>query len=472
MPDLHYATIAELAPQIKDGSLSPVELTTALLERIDRLNPRLRAVLTPMHDQAMEAARTAEAGVREGRYRGPLHGIPIGLKDLIHVDGTPTTAGSEVLRNHLADHDATVTRKLKDAGAVIIGKLAMHEFAYGPTGINEHYGTPANPWRAGHIPGGSSSGSGVAVAAGLCCGALGTDTGGSIRIPSALCGIVGLKPTYGRVSRSGVLALAWSLDHVGPMTRCVEDAALMLNVLAGHDAKDPGSSLEDVPDFSVGLKDGIHGLRVGVARDDFFVNVDPQVVRATEAAVEMLRRQGAEVVEVPAPLVRKAVIITSVIMSAEAATYHTVLLRNHWSEYGAQVRARLLPGFGVPAEAYLNAQRARHAVTAELRAVLNQVDVLVYPSEPVVAPLVEATTVTVGSHTEPVAAAMTRLNRAGNMSGFPAATVPCGFVDGLPVGLQILGRPWEESTVLRVAYAYEQATAWHTRRPPLEERSA
>lgn len=465
MPELHFETIASLAPRLKSGSLSPVTLVQATLDRIDALNPQLKAYLTPMHAAALTAAQAAETAIKTGGYLGPLHGVPIALKDLVYTNGVRTTGGSAIMRDFVPNYDATVVRKLAAAGAIIVGKLNMHEFAYGPTGINGHYGTPANPWNAGHIPGGSSSGSGVAVAAGLCAGALGSDTGGSIRIPAACCGIVGLKPTYGRVSRYGVLALAWSLDHVGPMTRSVEDAALMLNALAGLDTKDPGSSLEDVPDFTNGLQDGVAGLRIGIPRDDFFANVDPAVIERIETAAGVLSGLGAQVREVSLPLAQEATAISGLVLSAEAATYHLPLLRNHWDEYGRDVRARLLPGFTISADSYLNAQRARHLFINKMRAAFDEVDLLLYPSEPVVAPLIEDRTVTVGAYTEPTTAAMTRLNRPGNVSGFPAISVPCGFVNGLPVGLQLLGRPWDEAGVLRAAYAYEQATEWHTHRP-------
>jgi len=465
MADLHYQSIAQLAARLKAGTLSPVELTQATLDRIDALNPSLHAYITPMHEAALAAARAAEAAIRAGDYLGPLHGIPIALKDLVYTAGVATTGGSAIMREFTPDYDATVVRKLQAAGAIIVGKLNMHEFAYGPTGINGHYGTPTNPWNAERIPGGSSSGSGVAVATGLCAGALGSDTGGSIRIPAACCGIVGLKPTYGRVSRYGVLALAWSLDHVGPMTRTVEDAAIMLNALAGVDAKDPGSALEDAPDFTAGLQDGVRGLRIGVPRDDFFANVDPAVIERVEAAVGALSGLGAQVREVSLPLVREASAISGLVLSAEAATYHLPLLRQHWDAYGHDVRTRLLPGFTISADSYLNAQRARQLFINKMRAAFDEVDLLLYPSEPVVAPKVEDRTVTVGALTEPTTAAMTRLNRPGNVSGFPAISVPCGFVNGLPVGLQLMGRPWEEATVLQAAQAYEQATEWHAQRP-------
>ena len=466
--DLHYLSIAEAAASIKTGALSPVELTQAYLDRIEEHNSTLKAYLTVLRDDALSAARTAEQEVGAGRYRGPLHGIPLALKDLVYTKGARTTGGSKVLADFVPPVDATLVERLREAGAIILGKTVLHEFAYGPTGINPQYGTPPNPWDRERIPGGSSSGSGVAVVAGLCAGAIGSDTGGSIRIPASLCGIVGTKPTYGRVSRYGVISLSWSLDHVGPMTRTVEDAALFLNAIAGHDPKDPASAQTPVPDYTLQLQEGVKGLRVGVLRDYFFRNIDPEVGQAVEQATRVLERAGARVEDVTLPFAQQTSFINAPIIQSEAAAYHLGFLRTHWADYSPAVRSRLLPGLAVTATMYLNSQRARALLTQHATALLQQVDVLVAPTEPVGAPKLEEEFVTVGGHTEGIVNVLTRLNRPFNLVGFPAISVPCGFTaGGLPIGLQIVGRPWDEATVLRAAFTYQQATEWHERRPSL-----
>jgi aspartyl-tRNA(Asn)/glutamyl-tRNA(Gln) amidotransferase subunit A len=330
---------------------------------------------------------------------------------------------------------------------VMLGKLNMHEFAFGVTTVNPHYGTCRNPWDTDRIPGGSSGGSGAAVAAGLCYGALGSDTGGSIRIPGSLCGIVGLKPTYGRVSRAGVLPLSWSLDHAGPMTRTVTDTALMLDAIAGHDPADPGSAAVPVPDYTATLEDGVRGLRVGLPRRYFFEQLEPAVDRAVEDAVAVLRSAGAEVRDV----------------EIEAAAYHARWLRERPQDYGADVLSRLMQGDLYPATQYVNAQRLRRTITDNFLATLSAVDVLVMPTMPVTAPRIPGPAVATPNP-------LTRNTFPFDVTGLPTVTLPCGFdADGLPIGLQIAGRPFDEPTVLRAARAYERATDWHTRHPRLED---
>jgi aspartyl-tRNA(Asn)/glutamyl-tRNA(Gln) amidotransferase subunit A len=461
---LPYLTIAEAAALIAARKLSPVELVQATLDRIGELS-HLKAYITVMAESALAAAREAEAEIQAGRYRGPLHGIPVGLKDLVNTAGVLTTGGSPLLRDNVPTQDAHVVQLLRAAGAVFVGKLNMFEFAYGATGINPHYGTAVNPWDASRMPGGSSSGSGVSVAAGLCAMALGSDTGGSIRVPAAFCGIAGIKPTYGRVSRAGVLPLAWSMDHVGPMARGVEDLALSLNVLAGYDPLDPGSAPVPVPDFAEGLKDGVRGLRIGLARDDFFEHATDDVAEAIAAAAEMLRGLGAEVREISFPFVRESGPIGA-ITPAEAATYHLPRLRERWADYDPDLRARFLTGLAIPGTMYLNAQRARAVLTARMQAVFETVDAVLAPTVPFGAPSLEQRTWEVDGRTERINAGLVLLNQPCDLSGFPALSVPCGFTrDQLPIGLQVMGRPWDEATVLRVGYAYEQATSWHTRHP-------
>ena len=466
--DIHYLSIAETANRIWTDALSPVDVVQAYLDRIDQYDASYKAYQTVFREEALNAARQAEQDIRSGHYRGPLHGIPIGVKDLVYTKGGRTTAGSLVMADFVPDFDATIIEKLQAAGAIILGKTAVHEFAYGPTGVNPHYGTPRNPWGQDRLPGGSSSGSGVALAAGLTAGAIGSDTGGSIRIPAALCGIVGIKATYGRVSRYGVVGLSWTLDHLGPMTRTVEDAGLMLNGLAGHDPKDPASADLPVPDFTAGLRDGVNGLRVGVLRDYFFRSLDPDVQLAVEEAVRVLERQGAQIRDVTFPLSSQIAVINSPIIQSEAATYHLPKLRNNWEQLSTKLRARLLPGLAVTADIYLNAQRARALVVQQCLELMQDVDVLLAPTEPVGAPRIDDEFVTIQGRTEGVVNTLTRLTRPFNLTGFPAISVPCGFTaEGLPVGLQLASRPWEEATLLRAAFAYEQATEWHTKRPAL-----
>ena len=466
--DIHYLSIAETANRIWTDALSPVDVVQAYLDRIDQYDASYKAYQTVFREEALNAARQAEQDIRSGHYRGPLHGIPIGVKDLVYTKGGRTTAGSLVMADFVPDFDATIIEKLQAAGAIILGKTSVHEFAYGPTGVNPHYGTPRNPWGQDRLPGGSSSGSGVALAAGLTAGAIGSDTGGSIRIPAALCGIVGIKATYGRVSRYGVVGLSWTLDHLGPMTRTVEDAGLMLNGLAGHDPKDPASADLPVPDFTAGLRDGVSGLRVGVLRDYFFRSLDPDVQLAVEEAVRVLERQGAQIRDVTFPLASQIAVINSPIIQSEAATYHLPKLRNNWEQLSTKVRARLLPGLAVTADIYLNAQRARALVVQQCLELMQDVDVLLAPTEPVGAPRIDDEFVTIQGRTEGVVNTLTRLTRPFNLTGFPAISVPCGFTaEGLPVGLQLASRPWEEATLLRAAFAYEQATEWHTKRPAL-----
>ena len=470
---LEYLSVAEAADLIETKRVSPVDLTRVYLDRTRALDQELKAFITRPDEETIAAARQAEREIARGGYRGPLHGIPIAIKDLINVAGVRTTGGSKILTDNVAPEDAPAVARLRAAGAIIYGKTALHEFAYGPTGINPHYGTPSNPWGADRVPGGSSSGSGVAVAAGLCAAALGSDTGGSIRIPASLCGVVGLKPTYGRVSRRGALPLAWSLDHIGPMARRVEDCALLLQVLAGHDPFDPASAPVPVPDYRRDLRGGVACLKIGVVREYFFDHVDPEVVGAVEAAVGVLVAAGAEMQEVSFPLVQHAAMINAPIIQSEAAAYHLPFLRSHWHDYSPQVRLRLLGGLGATGAMYVNAQRARAIMVRQALELLQQVDVLLMPTEPVVAPRVEEAarpdaTVAVGGRSEGVVNALTRFTRPCNLTGFPAISVPCGFSgSGLPIGLQLAGKPWDEATVLRAAYAYEQATSWHAQRPPV-----
>jgi aspartyl-tRNA(Asn)/glutamyl-tRNA(Gln) amidotransferase subunit A len=474
--DLVWRSIGELARAIAGREVSPVEVTQAHLDRVAALDGKLRAFITVTADAALAAAKAAEAAVMAGERLGPLHGVPLALKDLYQTRGVRTTGGSRILADWIPEEDATVTQRLFGAaGAVSLGKLNMHEFAFGPEGLNVHYGTPWNPWDANthRICGGSSSGSGAAVAAALCAGTLGSDTGGSIRIPAALCGITGIKPTYGRVSRAGVLPLAWSMDHVGPMCRSAADCALMLGAIAGHDPRDPSTSSLPVPDFSAALTGNVKGLRVGVLRAFFLESTGVALRQAVEEAVRALEKLGAVAHEVDFAGAALTPGASFAVLLPEAYAYHEEWLRTRPEDYGEDVRERLRVGAFVSGSDYLKGQRVRGLLRDELNAAFAQADVLVCATTPIVATPVGQTEVTVEHARMAVRTSLIRYTRPFNLTGHPVASVPCGFTAaGLPVGLQIVGRAFDEATVLRVADAYQRATDWHKRRPPLDVPAA
>jgi aspartyl-tRNA(Asn)/glutamyl-tRNA(Gln) amidotransferase subunit A len=460
-----YLTIGDLAAALRRKDFSPVELTEALLTRIEAIDSKLHCFITLTADLALEQARRVEKDLQSGNDRGPLHGIPIALKDLYATRGIRTTCHSAVLENWTPEYDATTVTKLREAGTILLGKLGMHEFAFGGPSVDAPFPAVRNPWNTDHIPGGSSSGSGAALAAGLCYGALGSDTGGSIRTPSSHCGIVGIKPTYGRVSRYGVVPLSWSLDHAGPMARSVEDCAIMLQAIAGYDAKDPASANVPVPDFRLDLKAEIKGLRIGVPRAGWFdenLGIHPSTDTVFNEALEALKNLGATVVDIdgePFSLARKA---NQTILVCEGYAYHEKSLQSTPLKFGSSVRRRLLEGAFLSAADYLAAQRARAVLNERIRANFDRVDVFAVPGAP--RPPEAFTAMVPGeqnlrpSFTNPF-----------NLTGLPAICLPCGFTsDKLPVGLQIVAPPFEEATCFRVAYAYEQATEWHGQRPPVD----
>lgn len=466
MNELAFASVSELAARIRSRDLSPVAVVDALLARIERCGV-LNAFITVTADAARAQAASAEREIAAGRYRGPLHGIPVSLKDIIGTKGIRTTRGSRIFADHIPTEDATVTARLYHAGAVLLGKNALHEFAFGVTTNNPHYGPTRNPWRLDRIPGGSSGGSGAAVAAGLGPVSIGTDTGGSIRIPAALCGIVGLKPTYGRVSRHGVFPLSWSLDHVGPLTRTVEDAALVLQAIAGPDPRDPSTLGQTVPEFTSRLATPITGLRVGVLTDEYHREVADDVRAPFRAALDVLAERGLDLEDVAFPRANEARTAAATVLFAEAASVHERWLRDRAADYGVDTLALLQQGQFITATQYLRAQRVRTLIVNEVGTLLRRYAALVLPAIPVVAPAIGQPTVTLGGRSGETRGAVTRLVRLINLVGLPAITVPCGFgADGLPVGLQVVGRAMDEPTVLAIAHAYERATPWHTRRPP------
>jgi aspartyl-tRNA(Asn)/glutamyl-tRNA(Gln) amidotransferase subunit A len=462
--------MTDLARMVAAKEVSPLEVVHAYLDRIEKLDGQLKSYITVCRDEALAAARSAEAAVMSGQALGRLHGVPIALKDLYATRGIRTTGGSKILADWIPEEDATVVTRLKEAGAIVLGKLNMHEFAYGPEGLNGRYGHARNPWdpKCHRIAGGSSSGSGVAVAAGLCAGALGSDTGGSIRIPAALCGITGLKPTYGRVSRAGVLPLAWSLDHVGPMTRSAADSALMLSSMAGYDPRDPTSSVLPVPDYWAALTGQVKGLRIGLLRAFFLESADGPIREAVEQAVKALEGLGARIEEVALSAAEHAAGASFAVLGAEALAYHEAWMKSRPDDYAPDVRDRLRVAAFISATQYLKGQQARALMRQEVDAALAKVDVLIAPATPIVAAEVAQREMVVGGEKRDIRATLTRLTRTFNLTGHPACAVPCGFTtDGLPIGMQIAGRPFDEATVLRVADAYQRATDWHARRPPL-----
>ena len=467
--DLNYASIGELAPRIRSGELSPVELTQATLDRIERLEPQLNAFLEVFSESALTQAREAEAEIASGGYKGPLHGITIALKDLIDVEGTVTTGGSTILKDNMATSDATVTRLLKEAGAIIIGKAALVEFAMGATGVNPHYGASHNPWNLERICCGSSMGSASAIAGGLAVGALGSDTGGSIRMPASVTGIAGLKPTYGRISRAGVLDLSWSCDHVGPMTRTVADCAHMMNVLAGYDPADPASSEQTVPDFTSGIDQGFKGLRVGVPKEFFFEDVDPEIEAAVRAGIDLMEREGASVSEVSMPWVALGRTINIALLGSEAGALHRELVQERGHELSPAIRARLESAIVMPASGYIDAQRARRKFIKQMDEAMIDLDVLITPSVPIQTPTIAECTPPPGSPDAPGGANLTQFTGVFDTTGQPSLSLNCGFTkDGMPIGMMINGRVFDEVSVLRAGAAFERAAGLLERRPPID----
>jgi aspartyl-tRNA(Asn)/glutamyl-tRNA(Gln) amidotransferase subunit A len=467
--DLAFASIDDLAPRIRSGELSPVELTQNTLDRIERLEPQLNAFLDVFSGSALAQAREAEAEIAGGSYRGPLHGITIALKDLIDVEGTPTTGGSTVLKDNIATSDATVTRLLKSAGAIIIGKAALVEFAMGATGVNPHYGPSHNPWNLDRICCGSSMGSAAAIAGGLSVGALGSDTGGSIRMPAAVTGIAGLKPTYGRISRAGVLDLSWSCDHVGPMTRTVADCAHMMNVLAGYDSADPASSEQMVPDFTSELDRGFDGLRVGIPKEFFFDNVDPEIETAVRSGIQLMEREGASVREVSMPWVAMGRTINIGLLGSEAAAVHREVVQTRGDELSPAIRARLESAIIMPAVDYIDTQRARRQFIEKMDEAMSDLDVLVTPSVPIQTPTIEECTPPPGEADAPGGVGLTEFTGVFDTTGQPSLSLNCGFTqDGMPIGMMINGRAFDEVSVLRAGAALERTLGLTGKRPPID----
>jgi aspartyl-tRNA(Asn)/glutamyl-tRNA(Gln) amidotransferase subunit A len=455
-------TIQQLSRQIRDHSISPVELTRDCLERIEALNPKLNAFITVLADSAIDQARQAEHEIQSGNYRSPIHGIPIGLKDIFDTAGIRTTAASELFKDRIPTEDAEVVRRLRNAGAIILGKQNLHEFAYGASSLISFFGAIHNPWDTARLAGGSSGGSAASVAAGLGFAAVGTDTAGSVRLPAAYCGVVGLKPTHGRVSARGVIPLSWSYDHVGPITNSVEDAALMLQVLAGYDAGDPASIDEPFPDFLAAIAQPPSRLRIGVPREFFFDELHPEIAAAIEKAIEIFRELQAEIREI-----KLEVSTDRTLSSAESYAYHEQFLANSSELYQPATLARIQAGAKIPASRALHASRDLQASRHAIRKVFKEVDVLLTPTVPIPPPVIAD----LREHPDslrPQELMMLRNTRPFNVWGIPTISIPCGFAkDGLPIGLQLAAAPWREEVVLQAAKAYEQSTDWLEKLPAL-----
>ncbi|MPZ45141.1 MAG: amidase [Betaproteobacteria bacterium] len=463
MSTLDYLGVAEGAELLRARKLSPLEWTQALIRRIEAHDGKLNAFLRFTPELALEDARQAEAEIARGAWRGPFHGVPYALKDIIDYTGLPTTAHSKILQDNVARADAVVTQRLRGAGAVFMGKLSTHEFAIGGPSFDLPWPPARNPWNRDCFTGGSSSGSGAALAAGFVPAAIGTDTGGSVRNPASLCGIIGMKPSYGLVSRRGVVPLAFSLDHIGPMTRTVRDNALMLDLLAGYDPADPGSANRAVGGYGAALEGGVRGLRVGVIRHFYTrdMQADPEMTAAIDAAASRLSELGAEVREIETARLDDYVACNRTILTSEAFAVHETWLRERPQDYGAFARERIMAGAFVRAADYINATRLRRKLMQEFHALFDRIDVALTASSMDPACRID----------DPQAVEYTYARQARapfNVTGSPAVSVPIGFSGaGLPLAMQLVGKPFSEALLYRVAHAYEQACGWHQRHPAL-----
>ena len=467
--EIHATSLTALADALAARELSAVEIMEAIIARAELLQPVLNCFISFEAERALEEAVAADAALARGEAPGPLHGVPIAHKDMFYRAGQISTCGSRILQDFVPDHDSTALARLRRAGAITLGGLNMAEFATGPTGHNEHWGDCCNPWNPAHISGGSSSGSGAAVGGRIAFGALGSDTGGSVRLPAACCGIVGLKPSEGLISRHGIMELSQTMDTVGPLCRNVRDAARMTRLMAGHDSRDPSSARRPVPDYEAGLGQGIDGVRIGVPADWFYDLVTDEVCALVEDSLTVLRAAGAETVEVSVPDMQRLTDLSNVVFTSEAAALHEPWLKGRPHDYQAQVRKRYEPGLDVPATEYVKALRARIGALREFTdAVFASVDVLHTPALPFPVPTRAETDIAAGDSMADMIAGISRCTRPTNYLGIPALVVPCGFTEnGLPAAFQLMGLPFSEETLFRVGHAYQMATDWHRREPVL-----
>src|SRR5262245_5721940 len=461
-------SLTAVAKAIAEKKLSSREVTQSLLRRIAQWNPRLNAFMAIEADDALKAADAADAALAKGGPKGALHGVPLAHKDMYYDKGKVVTCGSKIRKDFVAPTTSTALQRLKDAGTVRLGSLQMVEFAYGPTGHNPHYGAVRNPWNTDHITGGSSSGSGSAVAARLTYAALGSDTGGSIRMPAHFCGVSGLKTTVGRVSRAGAMPLSWSLDTVGPLAQTVEDCALLTGLMAGADPEDPTSSNLPVPDYMAAAKQSIKGLRIGVPTAFYVDDLDPEVARALDEALAALKKEGAEIVKVELPDQRQLTAACQLVLATEAAAYHKRWMIERSQDYGAQVLMRLQNGLAVPAVSYLEAMRWRGPALAAYLAAVEGTDAVIVPVAPMSAPTIAESDVGNSPDAEAVIQRITRFTRPINYMGLPSLSIPTGFTkSGLPVGMQIIGRSFDEAMLIRIGAAFQRATDFHQKVPKL-----
>lgn len=467
--DMAMLSLAEASRLLKQKEVSPVELVDAVLNRIASEQEKLNAFITILHEEAKKAARVHESEILRNGQRSPLHGIPVALKDLFYTKGIRTTAGSKILAEFIPDYNSTVAERLELAGSILVGKTNTHEFAYGPSTESSYYGPTRNPWNLSKIPGGSSGGSGAAVAAGMAYMAMGTDTGGSIRIPACLCGVVGFKPTYGTVSLYGIIPLSSSFDHPGPLARSVADVALTLDIIAGHDPKDPFSAGWEKPGYfeAVSRAQSLNGLVIGVPENFFFDKVDAEVEKKVREAISHLEELGAEIRGITVPGAEDSQKVTSILMSVEATYNHRRYLTSRAQDYQPDVRARIEKGFEISAVEYYDALKRGDEIKRSVASVFAQVDLLAMPTVPVPAYDIGAATVMVKGAEQPAREMLTRHTRLANLTGGPALSLPCGLTsEGLPCGLQLMGKPFDDVTVLKAGYVFEKHYPW----PNLRER--
>lgn len=466
--ELCYSTIEQLAKLISSKEVSPTEVTEAHLDRIAKVDGQLNSFITVLADEAIEQSKAAEREILSGNYRGPFHGTSLALKDLYYTKGTATTSGAKVYNGFIPNYDSDVTSRFNKAGAILLGKLNLFPIAMGGSGVNPDYGDTHNPWNLELETGGSSSGSGAAVAAGLCSIATGSDTGGSIRIPASFCGLTGFKPTYGLVSRSGVSPLSWSMDHCGPMARSVMDCALAMNVLADHRQTNVTSSELNTTDYASSIEGGIRGLRIGVPKEFFEVPLSNDVKDRVTKAIDLLEELGAEVREVSWPDFHAAVTAGSIISLVEGAAIHSDTVETLGQEFTSNVRPRVEAGKFVSASDYIKAQQFRRQYVEKSFQLMENLDLLVGPTTPVPAFKIGSDDIPLEGTTGYLWTSLPTFTRPFNFNGFPAISITCGFSgEGLPIGMQIAGRPFEDSTVLRAAHSYEQSTDWSTFHPPI-----
>ncbi len=461
--------LAEASVALGRKEVSSVDLVRACLSRVEQVQPRINCFISVEAEEALKAAEYADAELARGERRGALHGIPLAHKDMFYRAGKVSTFGSKIFRNYTPDFTSTIMARLTEARAIYLGSLNMAEFAAGPVGQNDHFGQIRNPWNTEHISGGSSSGSGAAVAARASFGSVGSDTGGSCRLPAGMCGVVGLKPTYGLVSRFGGLARCWTLDCFGPLARTARDVAMILQPIAGYDMHDPTTTRDPVPDYVAALNDDVSGLKVAVPCNHLYPDVDPHLKPLLAAALDNLKDLGCEIVELDIPDPERTYDLTNVINKAEAAALHDEWLRSRPDDYSISVRARLEAGYFIPATRYIQAQRLRPRFLEEFcTAVLSRADVLFTPVTSILVPRIEEANISRSADAPRIIDAVTRCTRWVSYLGLPALSVPCGFSElGLPVGFQLIGRPHNEATMLRLADAYQSVTDWHTRVPPM-----